>query len=373
MNRLHHALLVSLILPSAAMAEGTKLFPLMVGDRAPEIRVGQWVKGEPVKSFQRGQVYLLDFWATWCGPCRRGIPHLNDLQSQYKSELVVVGVSVWEKSAQDVAPFVAKFGQQMNYTIAVDDYPPAPADIANPTKWALDQGKMSINWMKASGRAELGIPTVFIVDRDGFVAWIGESDEELDEPLAKIIAGKWDLAAESANYRTRLEAAVKAKPTNDQLNSALRKKQWKEVIECCDKMLAVDPIGSAAIAGCKFQTLLIEMKETERALAFAREAIDHVARNSAPALGQIAYVIAEMSGAEGRKHLDLALEAANRANTLAHERRPGVLETLAQIYFLKGDLPNAVDCQTKAVRAVGGFASASMKEKLKKLQEAAGK
>jgi thiol-disulfide isomerase/thioredoxin len=101
---------------------------LNVGDPAPALPVAKWVKGQPVKQFEKGKVYVVEFWATWCGPCRQTIPHLTKLAEKYKDKVTVIGVSVWERADEEdpnahiqrVEKFVQDMGDKMNYVVAVD-------------------------------------------------------------------------------------------------------------------------------------------------------------------------------------------------------------------------------------------------------------
>src|SRR5436190_39085 len=95
-------------------------FPLMVGDPAPPLGVERFLQGEPIREFKTGQVYVVDFWATWCGPCRESFTHLTQLQKQYGGRVRILGVSVWEPRPQDVEPFVKKWSEKLGYAVAAD-------------------------------------------------------------------------------------------------------------------------------------------------------------------------------------------------------------------------------------------------------------
>lgn len=100
--------------------------------------------GKPVKSSDfAGKVVILDFWATWCGPCRMEIPGFIELQKQYADRgLVVVGVSLDQGGAPVVKSFIEKAA--INYPVVLGD-----ETVVN-----------------AFGGVE-GIPTTFIIDRKG--------------------------------------------------------------------------------------------------------------------------------------------------------------------------------------------------------------
>src|SRR4051812_29303183 len=59
---------------------------LNVGDPAPALKASQWLQGEAVPTFTPGHVYVVEFWATWCGPCLQMMPHVAELQAQYRDQ-----------------------------------------------------------------------------------------------------------------------------------------------------------------------------------------------------------------------------------------------------------------------------------------------
>ena len=149
---------------------------LKVGSDAPAITANTWVQGTEVKKFEKGKVYVVEFWATWCGPCIKNIPHLTELQKEYK-DVAFIGVAASEhekdaKANQDkVEKFVKEKGDDMGYRVAFSG-----------------DGNMSKNWMQAAGQN--GIPCAFIVDGEGKVAFIGHpAGDDFSKKLAELAGG----------------------------------------------------------------------------------------------------------------------------------------------------------------------------------------
>jgi len=161
---------------------------LKIGDAAPKLAVSKWAQGEPVNGFESGTTYIVEFWATWCGPCKTSIPHLNEIHNKYKSKgLVVIGQDCSERDESKVGPFIKEMGDKMTYRIALD----AKKDSA-------DRGAMLLTWMQAAGRN--GIPSAFIVDKTGKIAWIGHPSKLDDTLLDSIIGGTWDMKKAVVDY-----------------------------------------------------------------------------------------------------------------------------------------------------------------------------
>jgi thiol-disulfide isomerase/thioredoxin len=86
-------------------------------DAAPEFTLDD-LDGQPVSlAAKRGKVVLLNFWATWCGPCRAEIPDLIALQQKYKDQLQIIGLTVDEEDAATVRQVVAE--AHINYPVAM--------------------------------------------------------------------------------------------------------------------------------------------------------------------------------------------------------------------------------------------------------------
>jgi len=147
---------------------------LYAGMPVPELKVNAWLKGKTVTGFEKGKVYVVEFWATWCGPCRETISMLTALAAKYK-EVTVIGISVSERNPDYVKVFVDDMGAKMDYLVATDltGEPGAPA------------GYMAKHWLAAAGAP--GIPFAFIIGRGGHIAYTGAT-AGLEEKLKEIIA-----------------------------------------------------------------------------------------------------------------------------------------------------------------------------------------
>jgi thiol-disulfide isomerase/thioredoxin len=115
--------------------------PVEKGDRAPNFTLFDLSKDKVVLKSLKGKVVVLDFWATWCYPCRMEIPHFIELYKDYHSQgLEIIGIALDKGGAETVKPFAEKEG--INYTIVIGD--PSVADLyggiaAIPTTLVLDK------------------------------------------------------------------------------------------------------------------------------------------------------------------------------------------------------------------------------------------
>lgn len=325
---------------------------LGMGDKAPALAVSKFVKGEPVKKFEPGKTYVVEFWATWCGPCIENIPHLTELQKEHK-DIRVVGVSVWENDQSKVEPFVEKMGEKMDYTIAMDEVP--ERDDGKPAR--SSEGKMAKTWLSAAGIN--GIPSAFIVNGEGRIAWIGHP-AQMEEPLEKILAGKWDLEKESAAHRKLTERATKAKSLARAITEAEQAGDTEKELEAIDALVEVDPtaphpVTGMTLMGRKFEILLREVKDSGRAYAYGNKVVDGVAKDNPMALNHIAWTIVDPEAPDlENRDLKLALKAAKRADELTNHKNPPIVDTLAKVYFDSGDMDKALSLQEEAVKLAKG-------------------
>ncbi len=336
----------------AMLALGTTFSPaaettLKVGDPAPKLQTGKWVQGDPVKEFQKGKAYMVEFWATWCGPCRVSIPHLNEIHNKFKDKgLIVIGQDCWETDESKVQPFVKKMDDKMTYRVALDD------------KEGNEKGKMATTWMAAAGQN--GIPSAFLVDTKGIIAWIGHPMNLKEQLIEEVLAGKFDVQKAAAEYEQEKKNELALRAVWGNLNRAMQEKNWDEATAKLAEAEKLIPEGGRVGLDIARFSILIGKKDYTAAYQLAAKVSD-AHKDNAMLQNQLAWQIAT-DEAIGQRDLDLAQKMATRANEAAKGKDPAILDTLARVLFMQGQKEEAIELQGKAVHLAEG----EMKQSLQK-------
>ena len=319
----------------AGLAQAADEPTLKVGDKAPQLQTGKWIQGEPVKEFQKDKAYIVEFWATWCGPCRVSIPHLNDIYTKYKDKgLVVIGQDCWERDDNLVAPFVEKMGEKMTYRVALDN------------KESNEKGKMAETWMAAAGQN--GIPSAFLVDTKGSIAWIGHPMSLEEQVIDDVLAGKFDTKKAAAQYEQDQKNEIKMRTAWMEIMKPLQQKDWDTAMAKLDDYEKLLPEKERARADMMRFNILIAKKDYPAAYKLAEKFSD-AHKEDAELQNELAWRIATDNAIEER-NLKLAETIATRANDAAKDaQKPGVLDTLARVKFMLGKKKDAIALQEKAI------------------------
>ena len=248
------AALVAIVLPAflvpAAMAQEKKL---KVGAEAPFDLSGtvEWVQGSPVTARDASKVYVLEFWATWCAPCKKSIPHLNQLYQDYNGRgLEIIGFS--DEPVNTVTPFVKDKGSAMAYPVAC-----SKKETANPHE----------KLFKAAGQE--GIPSAFIVARSGKICYIGHPlDPEFERVLKLVLANRYDP-----------ELTERVAPTVAAARRAAKLRNYKEAERLYDQAFNEGPSVLVDIALENWRMISEQAGDAAGAKASIRATIDRVSKD----------------------------------------------------------------------------------------------
>lgn len=160
------------------------------GKRAPEFYVADWRNTKAPDA--SGKVVVIDFWATWCGPCVASIPHMNDLATKYRDDVVCVGIS--DESPGKFDDGLAKL-KDKGITLKSFQY-----------AIALDGSRRMYNAIEVKG-----IPTCVVMDRNWIVRWEGHPIELDAATLEQIIRADKAAAGGGAGEKPKSPGSSKRK------------------------------------------------------------------------------------------------------------------------------------------------------------------
>ena len=292
-----------------------------VGDAAPELSVSEWIKGEPISRFERGQVYVVEFWATWCGPCILAMPHLSEVSRQYMDKSVtVIAVDVMEEDLDTARALIETMGLAVENRVAIDK---------NTT--GEKAGVMAKAWL-GEKRA---IPRCVIVDRDTKIAWIGHP-MRVDGPLHAVVAGTYDAAKQEGIDRTFEEL-------DRELGAAKGDKQWQKVLEILDKMHVADPFSTPLNYTTRIQAF-IGQGDYESANQFVKRVVGE--STDLRLMGQLVGQILS-SPDKSKLDMNLVLETARKASRNGESDDPVALSAFARALQAKGENAASIRVWTK--------------------------
>ncbi|RYG49081.1 TlpA family protein disulfide reductase [bacterium] len=295
---------------------------LAPGAPAPELSIKRWVKGKPVKSFDKNKTYVVEFWATWCGPCRDAMPHVSELAKKNR-DVTFIGVGIWEDDVDGkIDAFVKEMGKKADYNLA----------------YSGNQDGMAESWMKPFGQN--GIPASFIV-KGGKVQWVGHP-MSMDKPLAEIKAGTFDVEAfkvafekEAAENRLQMEMRKELKGVVAQFDAGKRDEAKVALTALVEKY----PKSASEAESIRFGWLA-----TEDPAAWETKAVE-MAKDKKTVMQIVRFAMSKAEKPAGhelaRKALAIALDGSERKNF-------SVLWYAANIYGMTGDYKLGIEAVDQA-------------------------
>ena len=335
--------------------------PLKIGSPAPSIEIAHWLsdgngKFKHIQQFESGKVYIVEFWATWCGPCIQSMPMLAEIQKKYAEQGLQI-ISISDEDLDTVNAFLEGNvrGKETSY-----------AELTSAYCLTTDPDQSVFNdYMEASGQD--GIPTAFLVGKTGEIEFIGHP-LEMEEPLKQILADKWDREA----FLKQQEEKAKLDQTLQQgmrkLRSKLQSGDMDGAIEVADALIKENKDNAA---GVQFKGIRVQLLMQKGGAAAAEAFVEFATENQddPQLLNEMAWTVVEMKQANAEQADAEILNAAIKTAKMALKNNSNdamILDTLGHLLYYNGDLDEAIKVQRLAVENAGE-AKADIEPLLKKM------
>ena len=357
-----------LALLAVTRAPATAENPLTIGSPAPELDLEHWIQDgngffKPVTKFEKDKVYVVEFWATWCGPCIASMPHLSELQNKYRGRGVQI-ISISDESVDEIEDLMNKQHPQ-----AGKPFSEVTASYCLTTDPDRSAHK---SYMEAS--KQQGIPTSFIVGKTSQIEWIGHP-MELDEPLEAVVTDKWDREAFGIRYRAKAEfeiAMEKLSMLADAGKFDAAKKLVTEQIAAAKKNDMKDLV--AQWTDIKYGLNISTGSVDDETVTYYRDYIEELGDDTV-SLGRFGYQLYgayQQGGDLGPLpgHVIKAIEA--NMDDAPEDAVPFLHNTLAQLYAADKQYVKAVESQQKSIDTATGRQKTRLQPFLDELKKKAG-
>lgn len=343
---------------------------LGIGSQAPPLNVEHWITTgngyfEPVEQFKSGQVYVVEFWATWCGPCIASMPHLAELQDKYRGRGVQI-ISISDEQLEEIKPFLEREHPEVDKTFA---------EITSSYSLTTDpDGSSHEAYMAASGQN--GIPVSYLVGKSGLIEWYGHP-MELDEPLEAVVEGSWDREAYKRELKLREERERIREQVVREVSSMLGEGEVDEAVALLKSRIeqAEQEALAEDLRNVLHQVKLFTGRLDEETVGYYRDQLKE-AKGTPMAVAQFGYMMygAAQQGAELGPLADEVIEALKAETSAADaQQKPSLYDARARLLAATGKLDAAAETLRNAIEATQDDSTRErFREMLQDLEESAG-
>lgn len=301
-----------------------KIREMKIGDTAPMLNIDKWYNSSAIETFEEGTVYVVEFWASWCGPCRKSIPHLNQLQQEFGDDLVVIGVAASERGGPEkLEQLLATKLNELSYPIAYTQNPQPFND-----------------YMRAANNT--GLPWAFIVDRAGKIAWWGQPFYSLFEStLRSVMSGTFVPQTGEKPVYAKKEAMGILWDTQDSFWGAYGDEDWDRAVELGKTLLAANNELFYYESASLFDLLYSRQNKRTEAMQLATELENGLLMSKPEGLYVIANAILDATN-PSEDDIRYGVHVARKAVALTFNENPTTNILFSKLLYKSGDTEGAL-------------------------------